>query len=1247
MSTRPVLTRLSLCCSLFALALPAAQDRITSAVDTARVRTLRGFVHHRASAERDYGLMDSSTPLTQGMLTLSPAEGLDDFLRAQQTPGSPDYHRWLTPEQFAQRFGPSGNDQAKLVNWLESQGLRVTMVARGGQAITFSGSIGAVSKAFRTEFHRFEVGSKTHFANTKEPSVPLALERVVSGVRGFNDFRLAPLLRRPKAAFNKANGDHNLAPEDVATIYNLASLYAAGFDGAGQSIAIVGQTDINLADIRAFRQRFNLPPNDPKILLFGTDPGFSSVDEPEADLDLEWSGAVARSAEIIYVNSTDVISSLFYAIDNNVAPVISMSYGGCEVENTPDLRTFAQQANAQGITWVASSGDTGAAGCDFSSPTPQASKGRIASYPASIPEVTAIGGTTFNEGTGKYWNAANSPNGGSAISYIPEVAWNDSVARNELAAGGGGASVFYPKPFWQAAPGVPDDGARDIPDISFAASPDHDGYLVQTQGGPAVFGGTSVGTPIFAGLVGILNQYLIAKGTLTQPGLGNVNPVLYRLAQSAPSVYHDVLTGDNIEPCAQATPDCVDGHLGYSAGPGYDLATGLGSVDAWQLARQWNAGVTSTTSLIATPDSAKITDTITLTATVTSNGTSRPTGNVVFLSSYNILGTVTLTPGPGTTSTATLGVPMVRIAEGIGTVSVLYGGDGVVGASGGSAFVDLQIPANSSLVVPSIDPSPVYQFGNSWIFTITLQEIAGFPTKVTGITFDGATVPLTVLPRTTLSAFGFIQATTSSPTGTTPTAGAHIFTFSGQDNSGKTWTQPVTVVFLPSNAPALAPSILLTSAPRNILQNPGADPACEWSQQLLVQEQGGFLTNLSQFVVSGINMSSQIQQIFGTTRLAPWGTLSGTLCWTSKTVTPSKSFTLGGVGEVGPVSSVVTTTYTNAAANNAGTPAGFRLSQKSLGFALPDAAQSRTAVIDITFTGGDSVWTVNPFPANRTTSWLALTGTSGQGPGRVTVKVSAAGLSNGAYRVNLVFQATNAFPQSVVVPVTLIVGTSNTLSLSGISNAASFGATAAPGSQMRVIGLNLAPSSAQAAKLPLPLSLAGVSVTVNGVTAPLFSVSPGQINLQIPYETSPGLAVVAMNNNGRIAWQEVPVAIAAPGIFANQNRFLVPVSTASAGDTLALYMTGEGDVTPTLATGDGPLPGTAIGLLPRPRLPVSVTVGGAQATVVFRGQVPGSAGVGQVNFIVPAGASPGVQPVVVTVGGYSSQPVNISVSPTP
>ncbi len=1235
---------LSVIC-LFAGALSgyAAQDKVLQVIDKTKTVALKGFLHPGTQSQTDLGPVKPETQLGQALLLLQPSGDIEAFLRDQQAPGSPNYHKWLQPEQFAERFAPSQNDVAKIVQWLQSEGLHVDSIARGRQFVTFSGSAGAVSKAFHTEFHQYEYKGKARFANTQDPSVPLALAKAVAGIRGFNNFGLKPFHRQARIPpdFTSASGNHYLSPGDIATIFNFSPLFAAGITGKGQSIAIVGQTNVDLADIRAFRKTYGLPANDPEIQLYGPNPGISPDDLYEADLDLEWAGAAAPNARIVYVNSTDVILSTYYAVDNNVAPIISMSYGGCEVENTPDLRFLGQQANAQGITWVVSSGDSGAAGCDFSAPGPQATKGRVSEFPASLPEVTAIGGTTLNEGTGKYWATTNSAtDASSALSYIPEVAWNDTLLRNQMAATGGGASIFYPKPWWQVGKGVPDDAARDIPDVSFPASADHDGYLVRSGGAQYAFGGTSVGTPIFAGVLALVNQSLVDSGALVQPGLGNANSALYRLAQASPSVYHDIIAGDNLVPCSQGSPDCVDGKLGYAAAPGYDLTTGLGTPDVTALVKQWNLGIPSSTTLSANPVSANLNDNITLLAHVKSSGTSRPTGTVTFLSSYNSLGTVSLTPGPGTTAVASLGVPMVRIAEGPGSVSVIYAGDGIVEGSGGSAYVDLIIPATGSLVIPSIDPNPVYQFGSTYSFTVTLQEAAGVSTRITGFTFDGATVALSVLGRTSLPAFGFIQANLSSASGINPTAGTHVFTFTGADSNGRTWSQSVTAVFLPSASPALTPSILLTSVPRAVNKNPNADPNCQWAQQFTVQEQGGFPTNLTGFSVGNSAQPNLIQQIFGTTRLAPWGVLYGTQCYGPTTVAPARTFTLSGVGEIGSVSSVTSVTYSAAAPV---APATMSLSRQSLVFPLPEAGPIRSLPVDITLTGGQAVWTLSKLPDNQTSKWLTVLNTSGEGPGRFTIQVNSAGLSRGVYRAFVTVQAANAFPQAINLPVTLIVGVSPALSVGNVMNSAAFGANGAPGAQMRVFGVNVAPSSIQANRFPLPLTLAGVSATVNGIAAPLYAVSPDRVDFQIPYETALGTAVLAINNNVQLTWQEFPVAPAAPGIFATSTRFLAPVSTASSGQTITAYITGEGDVTPTLTTGDTPAQGTSVTRLPRPRLPVVVTVAGVQAVVRFIGITPGTAGVTQINFTVPDALAPGVLPVVVSVGGVASPFVNLTV----
>ena len=293
-----------------------------------------------------------------------------------------------------------------------------------------------------------------------------------------------------------------------------------------------------------------------------------------------------------------------YAVDQNLAPVLSMSYGGCESYDLVDLPTFqavAQQANAQGITWFAASGDAGATDCEDPNAT-IAQNGFAVDSPASIPEVTGMGGTEFNEGGSSYWNAANNANSASALSYIPERVWNDTALDGALSAGGGGSSIFFPQPSWQTGPGVPNDGARHVPDLSLSSSADHDGYYVYTGGGASYFGGTSVAAPTMAGIITLLNQYLVSTGAQGQAGVGNINPTLYRLAQSTTGIFHDVTVGDNGSPCAAGTPNCVNGTAVRAAGPGYDQASGLGSVDADKLIHSWTSQASAGSSVVASID---------------------------------------------------------------------------------------------------------------------------------------------------------------------------------------------------------------------------------------------------------------------------------------------------------------------------------------------------------------------------------------------------------------------------------------------------------------------------------------------------------------------------------------------------------------------------------------------------------------------------------------------------------------------
>jgi uncharacterized protein (TIGR03437 family) len=1210
----------------------AVRDRILSKPD-ARLTALKGQRRPEAIAPNDQGPVDPALRIDYATLYLKPAPGLEAFLADQQNPSSPDYHRWLTPEQFGERFGVSANDATQIVSWLQSQGLTVHDIARGRHWITFSGTATRVAKAFYTEFHRYRINNVLHYANSTEISLPAAFEPVVRAVDGLNDFALDAMHRASppvslKPNLNNSTGKHYLAPDDLATIYNIAPLYAAKTDGTGQKVAIIGRTSINLSDLRNFRTYFNLPPGDPQLLLYGPDPGVRPADLVEADLDLEWAGAIARNATIIYVYSTSVNVSAQYAVDQNVAPVMSMSYGGCELTLFDTLRPVAQQAAAQGITWAIASGDSGATTCDRSAPTPQATKGATVAYPASIPEVTAVGGTQLDDSSGVFWSPGNSLARASALSYIPEKVWNQSIENNAIEGGGGGASAMFTKPGWQLGPGVPNDGRRDLPDISFASAT-YIGYVVFSNDTSYIVGGTSAASPVFAGMVALLNQSLAAKDPRAPVGLGNINPALYRLARSNPGIFHDITVGDNAMPCMQGTPDCVNGRVGFAAQPGYDLAAGLGSLDVTRFVSEWSVGTASSTTISGSPDSYGPNDKVLLTATVT-GAAQPPTGTVTFVGNDTALGTVVLSPG-ATSSTATLSVNGILLAGGNGTVGALYSGDATFTASWGSAVLTLKIPAAGSLVLPSVSPNPVRQSGTSWPYTLQITEKAGVPSRITVFTVNNVD-NLRALPDPNVAANSTNYLQLSGNNLNVPLD--RVYHFEGVDASGATWVRELSVPFVGSDSNRIVPAISLTVSPSTIQQNPNADPTCQWSQQVTVQESTGFHVNLATFTAGGVSQTSRISQLFGATRLAPFGVLSATLCSSGVSAPSVRTYSVSGTSEL---NTTVTASASATFSEPAASAAAFTVSQPSINIA-------GSASLDLNFASGSPAWAASVFPFGQ--KWLTLSSASGTGNVTLNLAASAAGLSNGVYSAVLNLQALNTIPQLIQVPVTFVVGQSGSTTINGIGNAASGDRVFAPGQLIAVYGANLAPSTLSATVQPLPLQLAGVSATVNGVSTPLWFISPGQINLQIPYEVSAGSAVLGVNNNGQVSSFRFPVSPAAPGIFAYQGA-LVPVATATPGQTIFGFVTGDGDVTPTLPSGASPASGTSLSRLPQPRQPIGITVGGRAATVVFSGIVPGLVGVTQVNFTVPADLDPGIQPVVAKVGGVSGTPVNLTVNPLP
>jgi subtilase family serine protease len=680
------------------VAFPALQDRITAPIEASRLIPLKGNIPYQIRVVADQGALDPSTKILgmRLMLKQTAAQNADlvQLLQQQMDQKSPSYHKWLTPEEFGDRFGVSAGDLAKLTKWLASQGFAVQQIARARNWITFDGTAAAVESAFQTSLHRYglqpdEIGSKTHFANASEPSIPGALENIVESVRGLDDFHPRPQHKsRLAPKYNWSNGSHALAPDDMAAIYDIAKLYAAGIDGTGQKLAIVGQTDVDLSLIAAFRNNFGLSVNPPQLVLTGPDPGYSPEDAGESYLDLEWSGAVARNATILFVYSTDVFNSALYTVDQALAPVMSMSYGYCEPWSGTSVQTWAQQANAEGITWMSSSGDSGAASCDSDGST-VATQGLAILTPANVPEITAVGGSEFNEGsTG--WNSQNGSTQASVTGYLPEMVWNDSSLGYGLDSGGGGVSVRFTKPWWQAGPGVPNDGGRDVPDVSLTASADHDGYLVWV-GGLEQWGGTSASSPTFAGIVTLINQYLVNQGIQATPGLGNINPILYNLAQNSSGVFHDITVGSNSVPCTIGTTNCTTGSMGYSAGPGYDLASGLGSVDAYNLVMNWSSVtplVATTTAVTAAVATISQGASVQLTATVTPvSGTTTPSGTFTFTLAGNSIASAAVSPSTGNNATATVTIPGSSLSVGSNTITAGFVSNGGFSTSVASVAV--------------------------------------------------------------------------------------------------------------------------------------------------------------------------------------------------------------------------------------------------------------------------------------------------------------------------------------------------------------------------------------------------------------------------------------------------------------------------------------------------------------------------------------------------------------------------------
>ncbi len=764
-------------------ALAVLPSRINGPIQSGQTQVMKGTMSPRVAVSQDEGEMSGSTPMENMslMFALSAAQQADlkNLLQQQQTPGSPLYHQWLKPGQFAARYGVSQQDLTKVAAWLRAQGFNVTSIPASNDRIVFSGTAAQVNAVFQTQMRKYLFHGKQHWANSTDISLPQAIAGMSLGVWHLNTFHPEPhvmkrLVHAAPQSGASAVGSHYtlsctpdpangcptsglvnfIAPADAQTLYDVTGLYNSNFTGTDQTLAIVGQTDIvqHESDIAHFRTLSGLnASNLPTQILVGGS-GTTAVAYPgdleEADIDVEWSGAIAKNANILYVtvasqsSGYSVLDSLMWAIDNplvngtNFVPVISMSYGGCEAGFAGSsaiamLETELEKANSQGQTVFAASGDSGSADCDngynSSGKLVGASYGLNVDYPPSSQYVTAVGGTSFSadvEDQSKYWNNNNTSSNGSVIGYIPETTWNntpDTTGLNfngGLSASGGGASNCvttagsgtnlrcaggFTKPSWQVGTGVPNDGKRDVPDVSLAADPDHDGYVLCTQetngagtaftgqsscvypvgSGQApyfdaqnpqqgfLYGGTSIAAPQWAAILTLMNQEAGNTG-----GAGNINPILYQTVQTTPGAFHDITTGSNAVICVAGSPNCIsNGAGGYvmsccNAGTGYDMATGLGSVDAAALGAAWPklTAVNGQFSLVLKPNAVTVAPggsgmtSVVLSPTSTGPGSSGFTGTVNLTCSNLPAGvtcsfsnaSVSLVPGAAQTVTLTL-----------------------------------------------------------------------------------------------------------------------------------------------------------------------------------------------------------------------------------------------------------------------------------------------------------------------------------------------------------------------------------------------------------------------------------------------------------------------------------------------------------------------------------------------------------------------------------------------------------------
>ncbi len=514
-------------------------------------------------------------------LQLHNADQLDALLTSIYNPQSPQYHQYLTSAQFDQLFAPTADDVQQVVTFLQGQGLTVNSVASNNMLIDARGTVAQVQQAFGTQINNYKVGSHTFYANVTPPSLPASISTLVTSIGGLDDsVQYTPLYQ---LAGNQQQVDHQqdnlhrtlqssastsgFAPQDLLGAYDAASLHNSNILGDQQTVALFELDGFQQSDVTQYLQNYNLgTPNISTVEVDGFN-GAAGGGAIEVELDMEVVAAMApHASQIVYEgpNTTQGLNDTYNKIiTDNKAQIVSISWGLCEASSGPgELQTLDnmfKQGTAQGMTFFAASGDSGAYDCGDSN--------LAVDSPASDPYVTGVGGTSLQLNTGVYGS---------------ELVWSNpsETTRSPKGAGsGGGISNTFKQPSWQSGPGVQNqysNGNREVPDVTADADP-ATGYAVYCTvtgaGCPSTgwltVGGTSGAAPLWAGSMALINQYLQGQG---KARIGFASPTLYSLASTQQTYppFHDVTTGNN---------------LYYPATASYDLASGLGSPDIYNIAQ--------------------------------------------------------------------------------------------------------------------------------------------------------------------------------------------------------------------------------------------------------------------------------------------------------------------------------------------------------------------------------------------------------------------------------------------------------------------------------------------------------------------------------------------------------------------------------------------------------------------------------------------------------------------------------------